>query len=93
MKCARSRIAGTDSGPCHLSPTLRATSRLPATAALAEVNPQLPAVDDLLLEMLLRSLRRRNVDEVGVGETSRLAAAAVDGYTYVEDIADFAEEV
>ena len=43
--------------------------------------------------MLLRSLRGCDIDEVGVGEPSRLTAATIDGDTDIEHIADFAEEV
>lgn len=58
-----------------------------------EVNPQLPSIYHLLLQVLLGALGGSNVDEVGVGEAARLAGAAVDGDTDVEDVADFAEEV
>lgn len=43
--------------------------------------------------MLLRPLRRWYIDEVGVCEASRLAAAAIDSHTDVEDVANLTEEI
>ena len=80
-------------------PFLRITSllllnvRFPPATALAEIHPQLPSIDNLLLQMLLGAHRGRDIDEVGVSEASRLAGAAIDGYADVEDVSDFAEKV
>ena len=67
--------------------------RLGVAAAVAEVHPKLSAIDDLLLQNHLRLLRRSNIDEVGVGETTRLARAAVNGNAYVKDVLDLSEQI
>jgi hypothetical protein len=60
---------------------------------VAEVDPQLPPIHNLLLKMLLRALCGRDVDEVSVSEATWLTAAAINGDPNVQDITDFTEEV
>ena len=66
---------------------------LRSTRAHREIHPQLPSINHLLLQMLLRPLRSRNINEICMSEASRLARAAVDGDTYIEHITDFAEKI
>ena len=59
----------------------------------AKVDPQLPAEDDLVGQLLLGSLGARDVDEFGVGESSGLSAAPVNRHSDVDDVPDVLERV
>jgi hypothetical protein len=60
---------------------------------LAEVDAELPSVDGLVLQYLPGLLSARDVDEVGVGEASRLAGASVNGNADIHHVANVAEEI
>ena len=59
----------------------------------AVVNPQLSAVQLLALQEIHRLHGAIDINEICVCKTTGLASAAIDGYSDVDDVAYFAEEI
>lgn len=57
------------------------------------VYPQVPAVEDLALQILPSSLCTGRVNEVGVSESSGVTSLAVDSNSDIENVLDVAEEI
>lgn len=97
--CEEDTIWSESKTTTHVLPSTHMFQLLPVFSAgsvgarLAKVDPQPPAVDFLVLKVLLRGFSAGDIDEVGVGETSGLAGTSVDGDSDVENIPDVAEEV
>ena len=72
---------------------LHLSESLSRPAAPTIIHSQLPSINDLVLQYLLCTLCGRNINEIGVSESSRLAAAAIDGNANVQNIANLAEEI
>lgn len=59
----------------------------------AEIDAELSAIYDLLLENFSGTGGAGHVDEVCMSKTSRLAGSPVNGNTYIQDVANVTEEV
>jgi hypothetical protein len=64
----------------------------PLAAGHAEVDPQLPPIDDLVPQDLRSLLGAWDIQEIGMGKPTWLARSTIDSNPDIENIANVAEE-